>query len=207
MSNSVLVKFGSIIKEENVDVNVLWDKIHSIVKERDKRDFGLDTEDFDELSFDDFSITNDNVTPTIESVLNELMILNLTIGPEESDNLENKLKSLGLGFLVDFLNSLTESEVMDYITDDVSFDFTPEEAIGDVELEILDVLDTIDSNKITVYFDNSRKDYVPMEVYSKLGRVYLILDGFELEFKNQDEDLQNSILDEIKAGNYNIEIN
>lgn len=209
--NAVLGKFKSLIEKEGIDIRVLWDKIKDIVKKRDEDDLGFCFDDLDiNSSLDnDFLASIEDVEPTIEGVLNQLMVLDLTTNPDDLDSLGNQLKDRGLDYLVWFLESLTESEVMDYITEDISFDDTTtiypiSDKTSDQEIEIIGILEALGENKKALISLNDFKEVCSFYVYVLDEIVYVSIDCSSMEFSRQDEELRDAILRELRSGNYSI---
>lgn len=209
--NAVLSKFKSLIEKEGIDIRVLWDKIKDIVKKRDEEDLGFCFDDLDiNSSMDDDLLTSiEDEEPTIEEVLNQLMVLDLTTNPDDLDNLGNQLRDRGLDYLVWFLESLTESEVMDYITEDISFDDTTtiypvSDKTCDQELEIIDILESLGDSKKALISLNDFKEVCSLFVYVLDGIVYVSVDEQSMEFSRQDEELRDAILRELRSSNYSI---
>ena len=209
--STVLCKFKSLIEKEGIDIRVLWDKIKDIVKKRDEDDLGFCFDDLDiNSSLDnDFLASVEEVEPTIEDVLNQLMVLDLTTNPDDLDSLGNQLKDRGLDYLVWFLEGLTESEVMDYITEDISFDDTTtiypiSDKISDQEIEIIEILGALGENKRALISLNDYKEVCSMFVYVLDGIVQILMDEQSMEFSCQDEELRDAILRELRSNNYSI---
>lgn len=207
----ILSRFKSLLKREGANVVVLWDKLNDISRVRDEEELGFSLDDLkiDSPIDEDFLVPVEETEPTIEEVLNKLVVLDLTTNPDNSSELSDQLKSKGIGFLAEFLESLTETEVMDYITEDMSFDNSPtisttiSDKICDQEIEVIEILEKVGNSRVFVSL-NDYKEVCNLCLYVSEGNVYMIQDGFTVEFRHQDEELLNAVVRELRSNNYSI---
>lgn len=207
----ILSRFKSLLKREGANVVVLWDKLNDISRVRDEEELGFSLDDLkiDSPIDEDFLVPAEETEPTIEEVLNKLVVLDLTTNPDNSSELSDQLKTKGIGFLAEFLESLTEAEVMDYITEDMSFDNSPiisttiSDKICDQEIEVIEILEKVGNSRVFVSL-NDYKEVCNLCLYVSEGSVYMILDGTTVEFRHQDEELLNAVVRELRSNNYSI---
>lgn len=209
----ILSRFKSLLKREGANVVVLWDKLNDISRVRDEEELGFSLDDLkiDSPSevFEDFLVPAEETEPTIEEVLNKLVVLDLTTNPDNSSELSDQLRTKGIGFLAEFLESLTEAEVMDYITEDMSFDNSPivsttiSDKICDQEIEVIEILEKVGNSRVFVSL-NDYKEVCNLCLYVSEGTVYMIQDGTTVEFRRQDEELLNAVVRELRSNNYSI---
>lgn len=209
----ILSRFKSLLKREGANVVVLWDKLNDISRVRDEEELGFSLDDLkiDSPSevFEDFLVPTEETEPTIEEVLNKLVVLDLTTNPDNSSELSDQLRTKGIGFLAEFLESLTEAEVMDYITEDMSFDNSPiisttiSDKICDQEIEVIEILEKVGNSRVFVSL-NDYKEVCNLCLYVSEGSVYMIQDGTTVEFRRQDEELLNAVVRELRSNNYSI---
>lgn len=207
----ILSRFKSLLKREGANVVVLWDKLNDISRVRDEEELGFSLDDLkiDSPIDEDFLVPVEETEPTIEEVLNKLVVLDLTTNPDNSSELSDQLRIKGIGFLAEFLESLTEAEVMDYITEDMSFDNSPiisttiSDKICDQEIEVIEILEKVGNSRVFVSL-NDYKEVCNLCLYVSEGSVYMILDGTTVEFRHQDEELLNAVVRELRSNNYSI---
>lgn len=207
----ILSRFKSLLKREGANVVVLWDKLNDISRVRDEEELGFSLDDLkiDSPIDEDFLVPAEETEPTIEEVLNKLVVLDLTTNPDNSSELSDQLRIKGIGFLAEFLESLTEAEVMDYITEDMSFDNSPiisttiSDKICDQEIEVIEILEKVGNSRVFVSL-NDYKEVCNLCLYVSEGSVYMILDGTTVEFRHQDEELLNAVVRELRSNNYSI---
>lgn len=207
----ILSRFKSLLKREGANVVVLWDKLNDISRVRDEEELGFSLDDLkiDSPIDEDFLVPAEETEPTIEEVLNKLVVLDLTTNPDNSSELSDQLRTKGIGFLAEFLESLTEAEVMDYITEDMSFDNSPiisttiSDKICDQEIEVIEILEKVGNSRVFVSL-NDYKEVCNLCLYVSEGSVYMIQDGTTVEFRYQDEELLNAVVRELRSNNYSI---
>ena len=203
--STVFSRFKSVIEEKNINTIVLWDKINDIITKRDEEDLGISFDDMDIINHQEIGedgFTEDNFVPSLEEILNQLIILDLTTNPDDYSILKDQLETRGLGFLVDFLNDLSDSEVLDYINEDYSFEAQSNIKMeSDFEVEIIDFLVSNNIRRAEITLPDYLKECT-LTIYENEGCLYIVMGGVVTDFKNQDEELQQAILLELRSGDY-----
>lgn len=192
-------KFKSLIEEKKVNQEVLWDKIHDIIKTRDEKDLGID---FDSVDICD-PLEDDKQIPSLEEILNQLIILDITTNPEEHSELENQLKSRNLDYLVEFLAELQEADVMSYLTEDMSFDNLSQISNSefDYELEVISFLVSEGIRRASMTITDYGKD-CDLELIVESDGLFILMDKKVVNFKQQDVELQMAILDKLRDNSF-----
>lgn len=192
-------KFKSLIEEKKVNREVLWDKIHDIIKTRDEKDLGID---FDSVDICD-PLEDDKQIPSLEEILNQLIILDITTNPEEHLELENQLKSRNLDYLVEFLAELQESDVMNYLTEDMSFDNLSQISNSDFdyELDVISFLISEGISRASMTITDYEKD-CDLELFVESDGLFILMDKKIVSFKQQDVELQMAILDKLRDDSF-----
>lgn len=192
-------KFKSLIEEKKVNQEVLWDKIHDIIKKRDEKDLGID---FDSVDICD-PLEDDKQIPSLEEILNQLIILDITTNPEEHSELENQLKSRNLDYLVEFLAELQEADVMSYLTEDMSFDNLSQISNSefDCELEAISFLVSEGIRRASMTITDYGKD-CDLELIVESDGLFILMDKKVVNFKQQDVELQMAILDKLRDNSF-----
>ena len=102
--NTVLEKFIQFVKKENLNFEVIRDKINHISNIRDSEEMCICIENLEE--------SQSIIEPTPSNVLTSLFLFYLT-GP-----ITKYLKSVRLEILEEFLKSTTEDEMLEFLNDE-----------------------------------------------------------------------------------------